>query len=136
MQKNLILGYGQTGKSFEIFLNQKKVIFDIFDENFKPGHKSRKSNAAFISNAFCDFSAAGVIFFSALSSILSVSLFQWFARGPKTPMNLILFSCICYQVWIFNFGSINSVLLANGLIFTVLFKLLWDSSCMPRKERE
>ena len=49
MQKNLILGYGQTGKSFEIFLNQKKVIFDIFDENFKPGHKSRKSNAAFIS---------------------------------------------------------------------------------------
>ena len=49
MQKNLILGYGQTGKSFEIFLNQKKVLFDIFDENYKPGHKSRKSNAAFIS---------------------------------------------------------------------------------------
>ena len=97
---------------------------------------SGHNNAAFISNAFCDFSAAGVIFFSALSSILSVSLFQWFARGPKTPMNLILFSCICYQVWIFNFGSINSVLLANGLIFTVLFKLLWDSSCIPRKARE
>jgi UDP-N-acetylmuramoylalanine-D-glutamate ligase len=49
MQKNLILGYGQTGKSFEIFLNQKKVLFDIFDENYKPGHKSIKSNAAFIS---------------------------------------------------------------------------------------
>jgi len=48
MQKNLILGYGQTGKSFEIFLNQKKVTFDIFDENCEHGHRSRKSKAAFI----------------------------------------------------------------------------------------
>ena len=30
MQKNLILGYGQTGKSFEIFLNQKKRLSSTY----------------------------------------------------------------------------------------------------------
>ena len=49
MQKNLILGYGQTGKSFEVFLNQKKITFDIFDKIYRSGQKSKQSNANFIS---------------------------------------------------------------------------------------
>ena len=31
--KSLIFGYGQTGKSFERYLKNKNIIFDIYDDD-------------------------------------------------------------------------------------------------------
>ncbi len=42
MQKNLILGYGQTGKSFEIFLNQKRLSSTYLMKTASPGTNREK----------------------------------------------------------------------------------------------
>ena len=38
--KSLIYGYGKTGKSFERFLKNRDIDFDIFDANIKEFYKS------------------------------------------------------------------------------------------------
>ena len=37
--KSLIYGYGKTGKSFERYLNNKKLNFDIYDANISKYNK-------------------------------------------------------------------------------------------------
>jgi hypothetical protein len=87
---------------------------------------SGHNNAAFVANAFCDFGNLGVAIFSFICAMTCMLLLEWFLRSPKTPFNLALFSCVGYQVWIFNFGSVTSVFIANGLLFTIFLKLIWD----------
>ena len=36
--KSLIYGYGETGKSFERYLTNKNLEFEIFDENISPSN--------------------------------------------------------------------------------------------------
>ena len=38
--KSLIYGYGETGKSFERYLNKKKLNFEIFDINHSKYNKN------------------------------------------------------------------------------------------------
>jgi len=49
MQKILILGYGKTGKSFESYLKDKNLSFNIFDQHIASGQKSNLSAASFVS---------------------------------------------------------------------------------------
>ena len=49
MQKILILGYGKTGKSFESYLKDKNLSFNIFDQHTASGQKSNLSAAYFVS---------------------------------------------------------------------------------------
>jgi hypothetical protein len=113
------------------FYIENEIYHYIYGPSIKvfSGH----NNAAFVANAYCDFGVTGIIGFSLFISFLCMQCFYWIAKSPKTIINTVIFSCIGYQVMIFNFGSITSVLISNGLIFTILFKLIWDLICAPKK---
>ena len=49
--KSLIYGYGVTGKSFERYLTNRNIPFDIFDENIDQHNK--KNNLSDYQTIFC-----------------------------------------------------------------------------------
>ena len=82
------------------------------------------TNAAFPSNLYADFGLLGVI----VGAIIVGAMIQYvqitIVRAPKTILNMALYAFMVYAVWVLNFGSINSVLLANGGLLVWVFARL------------
>ena len=48
--KSLIFGYGKTGKSFERYLKNKNIVFDIYDDDtnkLPEAHQGKDINPSF-----------------------------------------------------------------------------------------
>ena len=82
------------------------------------------TNAAFPSNLNADFGLLGVI----IGAIVVGAMIQYvqitIVRAPKTILNMALYAFMVDAVWVLNFGSINSVLLANGGLLVWVFASL------------
>ena len=102
----------------------------FYVENFMSMHISptnivtAHTNAAFPSNLYADFGLLGVI----VGAIIVGAMIQYvqitIVRAPKTILNMALYAFMVYAVWVLNFGSINSVLLANGGLLVWFFARL------------
>jgi hypothetical protein len=102
----------------------------FYVENFMSMHISptnivtAHTNAAFPSNLNADFGLFGVMFGAIIVGAMIQYVQITIVRAPKTILNMALYAFMVYAVWVLNFGSINSVLLANGGLLVWVFASL------------
>lgn len=89
--------------------------------------KTAHTNAMYISNLYADFGLFGIILGSFFIGILLQFIDTKILRSRKCFLNCSLFAFFVYLAVVLNFGSITSVLLANGgvvvLALWMTFKL-------------
>lgn len=134
---------------FEIFPKHKEFLnghtlvrpfYDLFGiktfylENFvsmyiSPSNiKTAHTNAVYISNLYADFGFLGLIFGSFLVGFFIQFIDTIILRSKKCFLNCTLFSFFVYLAIVLNFGSITSVLLANGGLVVVGLWFLFKQS--------
>lgn len=110
------------------FFNQPVFYLEneIYKYLYPAGIFSGHNNAAYIANAYCDFGYLGVISVSIVLGALMSALHIYLVSQPKTLISCTWYAFLFYLFWVINFGSITSIIFANGLIVsTIIFRMLF-----------
>lgn len=111
-----IFGY----KSFYI---ENYVSMYINPNNIETAH----TNAVFISNLYADFGKPGILIGSFIVGFFLQYIQIILFRMQKNFLTCSLFAFFCYLSVVLNFGSVTSVLLANGGILVLIIYVYFAS---------